>query len=62
MSLATDGGVIQKAMDMVKIIAPLPGEQIKPDSEEPATDEDADIIESEEDTPTEPEEDLKEEE
>jgi hypothetical protein len=63
MSLATDGGVIQKAMDMVKIIAPLPGEEAKiATSEESAKDEDADIIESEEDIPTEEEEDLKEEE
>jgi hypothetical protein len=68
MSLATDGGVIQKAVEMVKIISPLPGEDIPSESEEDkdkdkedAT-EDQDIIIEEEDPPTEPEEDLKEEE
>ena len=28
MTLATDGSIIQKAMNMIKIIAPLPGEDI----------------------------------
>jgi hypothetical protein len=67
MSLATDGGLIERIMKTIKVIAPLPGEKIPPvylreGSEEPAIEEDADIIESLEDIPTEPEEDQKEEE
>jgi hypothetical protein len=56
MSLATDGGIVERAMKMVKALEPLPGESIPSDTE------DADIIESEEDIPNEAEEDLKEEE
>jgi hypothetical protein len=33
-SMATDGGIIEKAMKMVKIISPLPGEDIPAKSEE----------------------------
>jgi transcriptional regulator len=72
MSLATDGGIVERAMKMVKIISPLPGEDIPAKSEEDKDGsaaervEDVDIIteeeEEEEDPPTEPEEDLKEEE
>src|SRR5215204_4563163 len=67
MSLATDGGIVERAMKMVKIISPLPGEDIplasndaKDSDKEDAT-EDQDIITEEEDPPTEPEEDLGEE-
>jgi DNA-binding Lrp family transcriptional regulator len=64
MSLATDGGIVERAMKMVKIISPLPGEDIPAKSEEDKEQkdgEDTDIITEEEEPPTEPEEDLKEE-
>jgi hypothetical protein len=66
-SMATDGGIIEKAMKMVKIISPLPGEDIPAESQEEREqkdDENTDIIETEEedDPATEPEEDLAEEE
>lgn len=38
MTLATDGSVIQRAINMIKIIAPLPGEDIRAKSQEDATD------------------------
>lgn len=61
-SMATDGGIIEKAMKMVKIISPLPGEDIPAESEEDKEQkDDEDIITEEEDVPTEPEEDLSEE-
>ena len=34
MSLATDGGIIERAMKMIKVISPLPGEDIPAKSEE----------------------------
>ena len=63
-SMATDGGIIEKAMKMVRVISPLPGEDILAESEEEKErkdGEDTDII-TEDDPPTEPEEDLAEEE
>ena len=63
-SMATDGGIIERAMKMVRVISPLPGEDIPAKSEEDTDDsaaEDSDIITEEEDPPTEPEEDLAEE-
>jgi PAS domain-containing protein len=62
MSLATDGGVIERAIKMVKVISPLPGEKTKVPSEEELVKEDnADIIEEEDDVPAE-EQDVTEEE
>jgi hypothetical protein len=56
MSLATDGGVIERAMKMIKIIAPLPGEEI-PTGADLASNEEEDkediIEESGDDIPTE---------
>ena len=63
-SMATDGGIIEKALKMVKIISPLPGEDIPAESQEEKErkdGEDTDII-TEDDPPTEPEEDPAEEE
>jgi hypothetical protein len=62
MSLATDGGVIQKAVEMVKIISPLPGENIPSESHEDKEQKDGeDIIEESDEVSTEAEEDLGEE-
>src|SRR5918994_858125 len=33
-SMATDGGIIEKAMKMVKVISPLPGEDIPAESQD----------------------------
>src|SRR5918994_429576 len=57
-SMATDGGIIEKAMKMVRVISPLPGEDIPAESQEEKErkdGEDTDII-TEDDPPTEPEE------
>jgi hypothetical protein len=85
MSLATDGGIVERCMKLVK---GLESQQYRSENFSPRTDDetklqnnrakspeevrttviedssedDADIVESEEDIPTEPEEDLKEEE
>jgi hypothetical protein len=63
-SMATDGGIIEKAMKMVKIISPLPVEDIpaksQEDKEQKEDGEDI-ITEEEEDIPTEPEDIPKEE-
>jgi transposase len=61
-SLATDGGVIQRAIRMVKALEPLPGEEIISESEIKSDAEDQDIIEeSDDDIPTEEEQDAEEE-
>jgi hypothetical protein len=65
LTMASDGNIIQQAMEKVELLEDIKRgkfENGNSNSEEPATDEDADIIETEEDIPTEPEEDLKEEE
>jgi hypothetical protein len=63
LTMASDGNIIQQAMEKVELLEDIKRGKFE-NSEEPgpATDEDADIIESEEDIPTEAEEDLKEEE
>lgn len=54
MSLATDGGIVERAMKIIKALEPLPGEKIPSESEIKSDDEDADIIEeSDDDIPTE---------
>ena len=64
-SMATDGGIIEKAMKMVKIISPLPGEDIpaksEEDKEQQQQEEDVSTEETETETETEPEDPLKEE-
>ena len=62
-SMATDGGIIERAMKMVKIISPLPGEDIPAESQEDKEQKEdggEDII-TEDDVPAEPE-DITEEE
>jgi hypothetical protein len=49
MSLATDGGIVERVMRMVKVITPLPGEDLPAKSAE-----EAEAEEVEEDPPTEP--------
>jgi hypothetical protein len=49
MSLATDGGIVERVMRMVKVITPLPGEDLPAKSSE-----EAEAEEVEEDPPTEP--------
>jgi predicted transcriptional regulator len=62
LTMASDGNIIQQAMEKVELLEDIKrGKFENSNSEEQATDDD-DIIESEEDIPTEPEEDLKEEE
>jgi hypothetical protein len=60
-SMATDGGIIEKAMKMVKIISPLPGEDIPAKSEEDKEQKEDDVSTEETETETEPE-DIPEEE
>src|ERR671910_881605 len=58
MSLATDGGIVERAMKMVKIISPLPGEDIPAKSEEDKEQQQQDDVSTEEtetETETEPE-------
>ncbi len=56
MSIATEGGVIQRAIKMVKALEPLPGESLEPDKED-----NEDIIEeSNDDVTTEAEEEPEE--
>src|ERR671915_969233 len=43
MSLASDGSVIERAMKMIKVISPLPGEDIPAKSEEDNTDTTEDV-------------------
>jgi hypothetical protein len=68
MSMATDGGIIERAMKTIKgleskqeNITNINSEKIS-ESEQEHTTEDADIIEESEDIPTEAEEDIQEEE
>jgi hypothetical protein len=71
MSLATDGSIIERAIKMVRVVSPLPGEDIPAESQEEKEQKDrvdTDIITEEsvdvstgEDPPTEPE-DIPEEE
>jgi hypothetical protein len=61
LTMATDGGIIQQAMEKVETLEDIKRGEFENSNEEPATDEDADIIESEEDIPNEAKEDLKEE-
>ena len=63
-SMATDGGIIEKAMKMVRVISPLPGEDIPAESQEEKEQrqqQQEEDIPTEEDSPTEPE-DISEEE
>jgi hypothetical protein len=64
--MASDGNIIQQAMERVEQLEDIRSGKyentISNSNEEPSTENDADIIESEEDIPAEPEEDLKEEE
>src|SRR5918994_7656754 len=60
-SMATDGGIIEKAMKMVKIISPLPGEDIPAESQEDKEQKEDDVSTEETETETEPE-DITEEE
>ena len=55
MSLATDGGIVERAMKMVKILEPLPGEEIPSESQEDKEqkDDDEDIIEESDEVSTE---------
>jgi hypothetical protein len=62
MSMATDGGIIQRAVAVIKGMESKSQPANTSGSEEPVSEDDADIIESEEDIPNEQEEDLKEEE
>src|ERR687898_116763 len=48
-SMATDGGIIEKAMKMVKIISPLPGEEIPAESQEDKEQKEDDISKEETD-------------
>lgn len=54
LSIASDGGIVERAMKMVKVIAPLPGEKI-PTKEELEAEENEEV-----ETESESEEDLKE--
>jgi hypothetical protein len=66
LSMASDGNIIKQAMAEVETLEDIKGGKFESgnsnSNEEPATEDDADIIESEEDGPTDAEEDLKEEE
>src|ERR671911_912037 len=55
-SMATDGGIIEKAMKMVKIISPLSGEDIPSESQEDKEQKEDDVSTEETETETEPEE------
>src|SRR5918995_5047214 len=55
-SMATDGGIIEKAMKMIKIISPLPGEDIPAESQEDKEQKEDDVSTEETETETEPEE------
>ena len=64
MSLATDGSVIERALKMIKVISPLPGEDIPAKSQEDKEQQQQDDVSTEEtetETETEPE-DITEEE
>jgi hypothetical protein len=60
-SMATDGGIIERAMKMVRVISPLPGEDIPAESQEEKeqqqNDGGEDIIMEEEEEPTSTEQD-----
>jgi hypothetical protein len=54
MSLATDGGIVERAMKMVKVLEPLPGEEIPSESQEDKEQkDDEDIIEESDEVSTE---------
>jgi hypothetical protein len=64
LTMASDGNIIQQAMNRVEELEEIKRgkfENLVASDSDSSRDEDADIIESEEDIPTEPEEDLKEE-
>lgn len=68
MSMATDGGIIERAIKMVKGLEQtklqnnsFQNQEVEETKVVEDSSDDTDIIESEEDNPTEPEEDLKEE-
>src|SRR5918994_6401249 len=48
-SMATDGGIIEKAMKMVRVISPLPGEDIPAESQEDKEQKEDDISKEETD-------------
>jgi hypothetical protein len=58
--MASDGNIIQQAMEKVETLEDIKRGKFENSNKEQVTDDDTDIIESEEDVPTEPEEDLKE--
>jgi transcriptional regulator len=64
-SMATDGGIIERAMKMVRVISPLQGEDIPAESQEEKEQQHNDgediIIEEEEPTSTEQDEQIEEE-
>jgi hypothetical protein len=62
LTMASDGNIIQQAMEKVELLEDIKRGKFEGSNEEPVTDEDADITETEDDSPTEAEEDLKEEE
>jgi hypothetical protein len=62
LTMATDGGIIQQAMEKVEQLEDIKRGKYENSNEEPVTDEDADILEESDDVPTETEQDATEEE
>jgi hypothetical protein len=61
LTMATDGGIIQQAMEKVELLEDIKRGKFENSNEEPVTEE-SDIIEESDDIPTESEEDIQEEE